>query len=237
LAFNQNTNLEFPYTWLFFNDKGNVINSRKAWLYRDTVSNPILADMYFRGLVKKKNGIGYFAQFLLYPDSVDLHRLIALDEDLYITKIFPGIPQYSNDNISAGLFAFVEDEDKSFYQLRSFNVDSISPDETLGSLVCKVDSNGKLLSNGPLFPVGVAEMQNAQPILLYPNPTQDKLSIAFGSNQHMTLEIFNTHGKLVHTVSFTSKYQMDMREFSEGMYLFKFSDDKGNNFTKKVIRN
>lgn len=235
LVYNEASSLEFPYTWLFFNEKGNVINSRKAWLYRDTVNNPIFADMYFKGLIKKKNGIGYYAQFL-FPDSVDLHRLIALDEDLYITKVFPGIPQYSNDNISAGLFAFVEDEDKSFYQLRSFNVDSTSPDETLGSLVCKVDSNGQLLSNGPLFPVGEADLQNVQDFLLYPNPSHDKLTITIGSNQHMTLEIFNTNGKLMHSEKFIREHLINISEFTQGLYLFKFSDDKGNSFIKKVLR-
>ncbi|MFN4084263.1 MAG: T9SS type A sorting domain-containing protein [Bacteroidia bacterium] len=235
LIYNRESQLNFPARWVFFNDKGNVISHRKAWMYRDSINNPIVADIYFKGLIKKNNGIGYFAQFL-FPDSIDRHRMIELDEDLYITKVYPGIPQYSNANISAGLFAFTEDSEGNFYQLRSLNVDSISSTSTYGSLVCKIESNGKLLSNGPLFPVGLNTIKLVNEIVIYPNPTHNKVSIDCEMSGKMHLGVYSTDGKLLFKDSFIGNYQLNMEELQTGLYIFKIIDDFGNNLTKKVIR-
>ncbi len=236
LIYNRESQLNFPARWVFFNDKGNVISHRKAWMYRDSINNPTVADIYFNGLIKSKKGIGYLAQFLLSPDSFDLHRMIELDEDLYITKVYPGIPQYSNANISAGLFAFTEDSLGNFYQLRSLNIDSISSTSTYGSLVCKIDSNGKLLSNGPLFPVGINKINLLNDILVYPNPTHNKVSIDCKLDRKFKLGVYSTDGKLLFRDSFNQNYQMDMTEFEEGVYFIKLIDEMGNSLTKKIIR-
>jgi len=237
LLYNQESQLNFPSRWVFFNDKGNVISHRKAWMYRDSTNNPIVADIYFKGLIKRNNGIGFRAQFLLSPDSLDLHRMIELDKDLYITKVYPGIPQYSNANISAGLFAFTEDSEGNFYQLRSLNIDSISSTSTYGSLVCKVDSNGNLISNGPLFPVGLSTLGFSNDILVYPNPTHNKVNISCDKNRKINLEVFSIDSKLVFKDSFNGNYQFNMDEFQAGLYFFRLNDEFGNSLTKKVIRN
>ncbi len=236
LLYNQESQLNFPARWVFFNDKGNVISNRKAWMYRDSLNNPIVANMYFKGLIKRNNRIGYYAQFL-FPDSVDRHRLIELDDDLYITKVYPGIPQYSNANISAGLFAFTEDIEGSFYQLRSLNIDSISSTSTYGSLVCKVDSNGKLLSNGPMFPVGLNKVDLLNDILVYPNPTHNKVSIDCEINRKINLEVYSIDAKLLFRDRFYGNFQFNMDEFEKGIYFFKLNDEFGNSLTKKIIRN
>jgi hypothetical protein len=236
LIYNRESQLNFTARWVFFNDKGNVISHRKAWMYRDSINNPTVADIYFNGLIKSKKGIGYLAQFLLSPDSFDLHRMIKLDEDLYITKVYPGIPQYSNANISAGLFAFTEDSEGDFYQLRSLNVDSISSTSTYGSLVCKIDSNGKLLSNGPLFPVGLNTIKLVNEIVIYPNPTHNKISIDCEMSGKMHLEVYGIDAKLLFKDSFIGNYQLNMEELQTGVYIFKIIDEFGNNLTKKVIR-
>jgi hypothetical protein len=236
LIYNQESQLKFPARWVFFNDKGNVISHRKAWMYRDSLNNPIVADMYFKGLIKRNNRIGYYAQFL-FPDSVDRHRLIELDDDFYITKVYPGIPQYSNANISAGLFAFTEDIEGGFYQLRSLNIDSISSTSTYGSLVCKVDSNGKLLSNGPMFPVGLSKVDLLNDILVYPNPTHYKVSIDCEINRKINLEVYSIDAKLLFRDRFYGNYQFNMDEFEKGIYFFKLNDEFGNSLTKKIIRN
>jgi hypothetical protein len=203
-------------------------------MYRDSINNPTVADIYFKGLIKKNNGIGYLAQFL-FPDSIDRHRMIELDEDLYITKVYPGIPQYSNANISAGLFAFTEDSDGNFYQLRSLNIDSISSTSTYGSLVCKVDSNGKLLSNGPLFPVGMQEVKNLSGLLLYPNPSANQVTINYEGKEALNLEVFSVAGKLIDHTSFSETLIYDLSNKPKGIYWFKCTDKNGASETKKVV--
>jgi hypothetical protein len=235
LLYNQESQLNFPARWVFFNDKGNVISHRKAWMYRDSINIPIVADMYFKGLIKRNNGIGYYAQFQ-FPDSVDLHRMIELDEDLFIIKVFPSITKYSNSKISAGLFAFTEDSEGNFYQLRNLNVDSISSISTYGSLVCKIDSNGNLLSNGPLFPVGLNQLNLLNDILIYPNPTHNKVSIDCEINRKINLEVYSIDSKVLFRDRFYGNFQFNMDEFEKGIYFFKLNDESGNTLIKKIIR-
>lgn len=237
LIYNRESQLNFPARWVFFNAKGNVISHRKAWMYRDSINNPTVANIYFNGLIKSKKGNGYLAQFLLSSDSLDLHRMIDLDEDLYITKVYPGIPQFSNSNISAGLFAFTEDSEGNFYQLRSLNVDSISSTSTYGSLVCKVDRNGNLLSNGPLFPVGLNEQQtkSSGDLQVFPNPANGKITIWCSKPGEMQLEILNIWGELIQQIKFAGYLNCDLSGHSAGMYLFKFRDLNGNFEIIKVM--
>jgi hypothetical protein len=235
LLLNNESQLNFSPRWLFFNDKGNVVHSRKAWMYRDTVNNPLMINSSFGGLVKRKYSDEFLAHHYFY-DSIDKQRMVVFDNELYLKKVFPGIASYDRPNSHAGLCAFVEDEDKNFYQLRFLAIDSITELDYFGSLVCKVDSNGQLLSNGSLFPVGMADLPNAQDILLYPNPTREVLSISFGLNQHISLEMYNTHGQLLRSETFLGEHQINMSEFTHGLYLFKFTDTKGGSFTRKVIR-
>ncbi len=236
LLYNQESQLNFPTRWVFFNDKGDVISHRKAWMYKDSINRPIVADIYLKGIVKKNNGIGYYCQFL-FPDSIDSHRMIELDGDLYISKVYPGIPQFWNNKTMAGLFAFVEDSQGNFYQLRSLNLDSNSTLITYGSLVCKVDSNGNLLSNGPLFPVGLNKINLLKEILIYPNPTQSKVSINSEISRKINLEVYSIESKLLIKETLYGNIQLNMDEFQMGVYYFKLIDEFGNYSISKIIKN
>jgi len=140
-----------PPFWVFFKDDGSVLNIRKAWLFRDTLANPItINSKYFKGLIKKKNGSGFFA-LAIYGDSG--YRLIELDDEMYVKKEIPVYNPFGSNSLFSVLEAFTEDEDGSLYTLSALFIDSIDPTDFYGAMVCKFDSNGTLLSNGPLFPV------------------------------------------------------------------------------------
>ncbi|MDP3928122.1 MAG: hypothetical protein Q8R57_03790, partial [Bacteroidota bacterium] len=159
LIYNVTNSLNLDPTWVFFNDKGKIVKTRKAWMFGDSVNNPLVFNATFKGLVKSQTRNEFLAH-CFFDDSIDRQRMLVLDNNLYIKKVYPGLPTYDTKNSHAGLMAFVQDEDKNFYQLRFLDIDSISSTSTYGSLVCKLDSNGKLLSNGPLFPVGIQEVKN-----------------------------------------------------------------------------
>lgn len=176
LIYNRESQLNFPARWVFFNDKGNVIGHRKAWMYKDTLNLPAVFNLTFGGLVKRKKGDDFLAH-TFFNDSIDRQRIIVLDNELFIKKVLSGITEYDRKNSHAGLSAFTEDDEKNIYQLRFLAIDSITELDYYGSLVCKVDSNGILLSNGPLFPVGLNKVNLLNDILVYPNPTHNKVSI------------------------------------------------------------
>jgi hypothetical protein len=235
LIYNQESQLNFPARWVFFNDKGNVISHRKAWMYRDTLNLPAVFNLTFGGLVKRKKGEDFLAHTFI-NDSIDRQRMIVLDNELFIKKVLPGITEYDRKNSHAGLSAFTEDDEKNIYQLRFLAIDSITELDYYGSLVCKVDSNGILLSNGPLFPVGLNKVNLLNDILVYPNPTHNKVIIDCKLNRKINLGVYSTDGKLLFRDSFNQNYQMDMTEFEEGVYIIKLIDEMGNSLTKKIIR-
>jgi hypothetical protein len=204
-------------------------------MYRDTLNLPAVFNLTFGGLVKRKKGEDFLAHTFI-NDSIDRQRMIVLDNELFIKKVLPGITEYDRKNSHAGLSAFTEDDEKNIYQLRFLAIDSITELDYYGSLVCKVDSNGILLSNGPLFPVGLNKVNLLNDILVYPNPTHNKVIIDCKLNRKINLGVYSTDGKLLFRDSFNENYQMDMTKFEEGVYFFKLIDEIGNSLTKKIIR-
>ncbi|MDP3928642.1 MAG: T9SS type A sorting domain-containing protein, partial [Bacteroidota bacterium] len=234
LVYNVTSSLTFDPTWVFFNDKGKIVKTRKAWMFRDSVNNPQMFNMYFKGLVKRRGGSGFYAQFF-FPDSVDVIRMIEVDEDLYISKVFPGIQEYSNGNVASSLADFMESYEGDFYQLRSLNFDSLGFSSNFGSLVCKLDSNGKLLSNGPLFPVGIQEVKNLSSLLLYPNPSANSVTINYEGKGELNLEVYSVAGKLIDQTSFSETLIYDLSNKPKGIYWFKCTGKNGASETKKVV--
>lgn len=234
LLYNGIASLTLDPTWVFFNDKGKIVKTRKAWMYRDSVNNPQMFNMYFKGLVKRRGGSGFYAQFL-FPDSMDVHRMIQLDEDLFVSKVFQGIQEYSNSNILSFLGAFTEDNEGNFYQLRTLDFDSLFPTYVFGNLVCKLDSNGNLLSNGPLFPVGLQDVKNLSGLLLYPNPSANQVTINYEDKGELYLEVYSVAGKLLDQTSFSETLIYDLSSKPKGIYWFKCTDKNGASETKKVV--
>jgi hypothetical protein len=205
-------------------------------MYRDTLNYPNVLNETFSGLLKSKSGKAFLAHSF-FNDSIDRQRMIVMDNDLFVTKVYPGISVYDSKNSHAGLCAFVEDEEKNFYQLRFLAVDSITTLDYYGSLVCKVDSNGNLLSNGPLFPVGLSPMGYFNDILVYPNPVNHEVNISSDKIRKIDVEIFGVDSRLLYNDTFNGNYLFHMDDFPSGLYFLRLSDEYGNSLTRKIIKN
>ncbi|MBU3662634.1 MAG: T9SS type A sorting domain-containing protein [Bacteroidetes bacterium] len=223
-----------PPFWVFFKDDGSVLNIRKAWLFRDTLANPItINSQYFKGLIKKKNGSGFLA-LAIYGDSG--YRLIELDDEMYVKKEIPVYNPFGSNSLFSILEAFAEDEDGSLYTLSALFIDSIDPTDFYGAMVCKFDSNGTLLSNGPLFPVGLPANNSTESIAVFPNPCHDIIQINVTEKTTIHLLIFNSQGKLMDEQFFNESLSYNTQQFPAGVYWFKLSNNKNEWCFKKVIK-
>ncbi|MDP3928078.1 MAG: T9SS type A sorting domain-containing protein, partial [Bacteroidota bacterium] len=230
LIYNVTNSLTLDPTWVFFNDKGKIFKTRKAWMYRDSVNNPVLFDKRLRGLTKKKDGKGFFG-ITIARDSIDFY-MIEFDLEMFVTHVFP-IISITGDDYYSGLECFVENNDHSFYTLHS--IWDITSTFFHGSLVCKLDSNGNLLSNGPLFPVGIQEVKNLSGLLLYPNPSANQVTLKYESKGELNLEVYSVAGKLLDQTSFSETLSYDLSNKPKGIYWFKCTDKNGASETKKVV--
>ena len=83
------------------------------------------------------------------------------------------------------------------------------------------------------------EFLNASEIILYPNPTQNFITLNNLSKQNISsIEIYNTLGKKVGNISNLSQVdetQIDVSDLNSGMYLFRIVDNTNNYVTQKVI--
>lgn len=86
------------------------------------------------------------------------------------------------------------------------------------------------------WPVGVSEVKNPFEISLYPNPTENELSIDMGDNSYLDIEILDNSGKVVISTKVTSKVvSIDVSNLASGVYLVKMKGAQGEQ-TKKIIK-
>lgn len=86
---------------------------------------------------------------------------------------------------------------------------------------------------------GISESEKSKSVLVYPNPANHYLNISFldESMANVTVEMINSTGKLVYSrdiVNRNSIEGIDLNDFSEGIYLLRFSSDNIS-FTKKLV--
>ena len=86
-------------------------------------------------------------------------------------------------------------------------------------------------------PVGIKEEQ-IESFSIYPNPTENIVTVDLGNNklQNAKIEILNLLGESIFQKEVSQKNNtVNLSKFSNGIYLIKFSNDKGSN-TKKIIK-
>jgi bacillopeptidase F len=86
-------------------------------------------------------------------------------------------------------------------------------------------------------PVGIKEPIQLNQILLYPNPTKNLLNINFNNNDltNAKIEIIDLLGKSIYHQNITSNsISLNIEEFSQGIYLVKFSNSIGNKVYKII---
>ena len=75
-------------------------------------------------------------------------------------------------------------------------------------------------------------------VTIYPNPTQNLITIDFGANQikNTTIEVMDLLGKVIYQQNIISiKTIINLNNYNQGLYLIKVSNDEGNK-TYKVIK-
>jgi uncharacterized repeat protein (TIGR01451 family) len=78
---------------------------------------------------------------------------------------------------------------------------------------------------------------NSQPILAYPNPTQDVINLDLRQTiSHATINVFALDGKLVSQQQLYNQQQtqIDLRQLPEGMYMIQVVSDRQNTVLKVV---
>lgn len=113
-----------------------------------------------------------------------------------------------------------------------------------GGWFVKTDSLGFALPNGAdtLYHIGIGE-QNEQSIgfKVYPNPTSDKVSIAFEEipKCSIQLQLYDITGRLVESkeVKNKSNINFDLFDLNKGIYILNIKLDNGWSKSVKIIKN
>ncbi len=91
---------------------------------------------------------------------------------------------------------------------------------------------------------GIEGLEFGETINLFPNPTQDQLSIEIKlkTSESVNIEILSTDGKVLKNESSLSKstdhqIEMNVKDLPSGMYILKFSLSDGRHFNSKVYKN
>ena len=98
-----------------------------------------------------------------------------------------------------------------------------------------VTSNG----GGALLGVGIKEEKNKNSVLLFPNPTNDNVTLSLPSlESKITVKIFDCNGKLVliQNENKTQEISVNVQSLQSGFYTIKIETEK-NNFFKKFMKN
>ena len=77
----------------------------------------------------------------------------------------------------------------------------------------------------------VLEVENENDVNIYPNPTENKVTIDLKTNeiQNITTELYDISGKLVYMKSYRSNsINLDINGFETGTYILKVKDENGN---------
>jgi hypothetical protein len=88
-----------------------------------------------------------------------------------------------------------------------------------------------------LIEEGVDTNKEKSTINIYPNPSDDIISIEIENINNATIEIYNVSGKLVFSKELKAKVEkIDLSGFSRGMYLVKVSQEQDVKVGKVVVK-
>jgi hypothetical protein len=91
------------------------------------------------------------------------------------------------------------------------------------------------------LPVGIVTINDNKNILVYPNPSSDRITIKFENNesQKFISEFFDTHGRMIkRLITHDSSFVIDLREWSSGVYFIRLQSEDGkvNSKGKLIVR-
>lgn len=99
-----------------------------------------------------------------------------------------------------------------------------------------VDQDGSF-EHSPFRSIILERFSNDQPLLIYPNPAQDKLFLDVDIKSILSVEMLNVLGQRVLKVDKIGTSSLDIQHLSPGMYLLRIRYINGSTVTQKVIIN
>jgi hypothetical protein len=142
--------------------------------------------------------------------------------------------RHSYNEFNSHFLNFKETYDNNFIVIGSAREEETGQDTWL----LKLDSNG-CLEPGCLE-VGIEEAELEMGIIVYPNPTQDRLFIKMEQNLKKPLHfsLYNLQGKLLIQEQLVAEYEsFDLSSLSTGVYLVHIIDNNGKKVSRKIIKN
>lgn len=72
--------------------------------------------------------------------------------------------------------------------------------------------------------------------IIYPNPTDNIITVKTGSAETFTASLVSMDGKLIQTGQFSQELQLSLTDLNSGLYLLLLSNEKGQFMSRKIIR-
>jgi hypothetical protein len=73
-------------------------------------------------------------------------------------------------------------------------------------------------------------------VKLFPNPTNDNITVSINGADQCNLKIYNLNGSLIHNLNVTTNEIINLNDFNSGVYLFQLTSNNGLQMIKKVIK-
>lgn len=162
--------------------------------------------------------------------SSNFNYASASDVSVLETEYNAGVADSSIEAITEGAVYIANIRNTQMYVvMRCFNVTNGTPgNDTYFDFDYKY---------GTAATVGFNELEESLPIEIFPNPTQDKLSISSVNKdfQVLSVVIIDTQGKIV----FSQKgkediLELDLSHLTEGIYIVQIEDEKHNKYSEKL---
>ena len=137
-------------------------------------------------------------------------------------------PNLTVDQIREILFTTARNDDKTGPLHEN---DSISDSWGYG----KADALAAV--NAAYDKLSIEEASEIRPnLVVYPNPTSDKITVLTGSNNPETMEIYAIDGRLVMRKTVMSQTVIDLGDMAQGVYFIRIQDRAGIRTAKVVKR-
>ncbi|MGZ3862059.1 MAG: T9SS type A sorting domain-containing protein [Bacteroidia bacterium] len=84
--------------------------------------------------------------------------------------------------------------------------------------------------------VGIQTISNSINLQVYPNPSNDKITLVLGNNDVHNIQLTDVSGRTVRSYSSSqTEFTIEKGELNAGMYLLKVTDSKGQSSLQKVL--
>ncbi|PID88419.1 MAG: hypothetical protein CSB06_00285 [Bacteroidia bacterium] len=204
--------------YIYFEESYKDAGQKYFWLnvWAEKDNKPDTATLYsMEGQLPEYKG---FNQFVYYK----------FEEPLYVSEpFFLGWTQTDEACLNVG-FDYNTDASKHvFYKLS----DTWLPSQMKGSLMIRPVMGDKATGIAP-EPTALNAMQ------IYPNPTKDYLFIKIDDDgSDYTLSVFDLYGRRVIFNPEFRDEKLDLQQLPTGYYILQISDNQGNMYAKKFVKN